>query len=112
MNWLLLKNSLLAGGLTTLLAVTFGFVAALWMSGLESRWRNWLIAAAIMALALPPFLATNCWLHYLGVAGVWRGSPLYSVPHMPSSGASKKRGTIIYTVCSTADTTHAQSIIL
>ena len=26
-----------------------------------------------MALALPPFLVTNCWLHFLGLAGVWRG---------------------------------------
>ncbi len=26
-----------------------------------------------MALALPPFLVTNCWLHFLGYAGVWRG---------------------------------------
>ena len=29
MNWLLLKNSLLVGGLTALLAASFGFVAAL-----------------------------------------------------------------------------------
>jgi len=71
-NWLLLKNSLLVGGLTTLLAASFGFAAALWLAGLEARWRNRLLAVAVTALALPPFLATNCWLHYLGLAGVWR----------------------------------------
>jgi ABC-type Fe3+ transport system permease subunit/DNA-binding beta-propeller fold protein YncE len=72
-NWLLLKNSLLVGGLTTLLAASFGFLAALWLAGLEGRWRNRLLAVAVMALALPPFVVTNCWLHFLGYAGVWRG---------------------------------------
>jgi ABC-type Fe3+ transport system permease subunit/DNA-binding beta-propeller fold protein YncE len=73
MNWLLLKNSLLVASLTTLLAASFGFVAALWLSGLEGRWRNRLLALAVTALVLPPFLVTNCWLHFLGLAGVWRG---------------------------------------
>ncbi len=73
MNWLLLKNSLLVGGLTALLAASFGFLAALWLAGLERPWRNRLLAVAVTALALPPFLVTNCWLHYLGFAGVWRG---------------------------------------
>jgi ABC-type Fe3+ transport system permease subunit/DNA-binding beta-propeller fold protein YncE len=72
MNWLLLKNSMLVGGLTTLLAVGFGFVAALWLAGLERRWRNRVLALAVMALALPPFLVTNCWLHFLGYGGAWR----------------------------------------
>jgi ABC-type Fe3+ transport system permease subunit len=72
-NWLLLRNSLLVGGLTTLLATAFGSLAALWLAGLEGRWRNRLLGVAVMALALPPFLVTNCWLHYLGYAGVWRG---------------------------------------
>src|SRR5208283_3927610 len=73
MNWLLLKNSLLVGGLTTLVAAGLGFLAALWLAGLEGRWRKCLLAVAIMALALPPFLVTNCWLDLLGYAGVWRG---------------------------------------
>jgi ABC-type Fe3+ transport system permease subunit/sugar lactone lactonase YvrE len=73
MNWLLLKNSLLVAGLTTLLAASFGFAAALWLAGLERRWRHRLLAVAVMALALPPFVATNCWLHFLGFGGVWRG---------------------------------------
>ena len=48
MNLILLKNSLLVGGLTTLLAGSFGFVAALWLAGLEGAggigswpWRSW-----------------------------------------------------------------------
>ena len=66
MNWPLLKNSLLVGGLTTLLATTLGFLSALWLTALEKRWRNFFLAAAIIALALPPFLVTNCWLDLLG----------------------------------------------
>ncbi|MGA2864471.1 MAG: 6-bladed beta-propeller [Verrucomicrobiota bacterium] len=71
MNWLLLKNSLLVSGLATLLAVSFGLVAALWLAGLPRRWRNRLLAVAVAALALPPFLVTNCWLRYLGHSGLW-----------------------------------------
>ena len=73
MNWPLLKNSLLVAGFTTFLAASFGFVAALWLAGFEKRGRNRLLAVAVTALALPPFLVTNCWLHFLGPAGVWRG---------------------------------------
>ena len=73
MNWILLKNSLLVAGLTTVLSAGLGFLAALWLEGLGSRWRHRLLAVAVTALALPPFLVTNCWLHYLGLAGVWRG---------------------------------------
>ena len=73
MNWLLLRNSLWVGGLTTLLAVSFGLLAAIWVSGLNARWRNWVFALAALAFALPPFLVANCWIHYLGFAGAWRG---------------------------------------
>jgi ABC-type Fe3+ transport system permease subunit/sugar lactone lactonase YvrE len=72
LNWLLLRNSLLVSSLTTLLAVGFGFVSALWLAGLGPRWRTRFFALAITALALPPFLVTNCWLHFLGNAGAWR----------------------------------------
>ena len=72
MNWLLLKNSLLVSGLTTLLAEGLGFLAALWLAGLAPRWRSCVLALAVTALALPPFLVTNCWLQFLGSAGVWR----------------------------------------
>jgi ABC-type Fe3+ transport system permease subunit/DNA-binding beta-propeller fold protein YncE len=72
LNWLLLKNSLLVSSLATLLALGFGLVAALCLAALPRPWRSGLLAAAVLALALPPFLATNCWLHFLGPAGLWR----------------------------------------
>jgi ABC-type Fe3+ transport system permease subunit/DNA-binding beta-propeller fold protein YncE len=73
MNWLLLKNSLVVSGLCTIISLGMGFVAALWVTGLRGQWRATVFAFAIVALALPPFLATNCWLHFLGATGVWRG---------------------------------------
>ncbi len=72
MSWRLLTNSLFVSGLATLLAAGFGLAAALWLGGLPGCWRNRLLGVAVMALALPPFLVTNCWLHYLGHSGVWR----------------------------------------
>jgi ABC-type Fe3+ transport system permease subunit/DNA-binding beta-propeller fold protein YncE len=72
MTWTLLRNSLLVSALTALLAVVLGFLSALFVSGLEWRWRRWLIGAAILVLALPPFLVTSCWLHLLGLTGIWR----------------------------------------
>ena len=72
MNWPLLQNSLLLAGTTTALAVGFGLVAALWLATLETRWRNVFLALAVVALALPPFLVTNCWISLLGETGVLR----------------------------------------
>src|SRR2546427_10706905 len=72
MNWTLLKNSLLVSALTTLLATVIGFMTALFLAGLEPRRRSWFLAVAVVALALPPFLVTGCWLHLLGLTGVWR----------------------------------------
>jgi ABC-type Fe3+ transport system permease subunit/DNA-binding beta-propeller fold protein YncE len=73
MSWTLLRNSIMVSALTTGLAVVLGFAAALFLAGLERRWRTvWLMIAGV-ALCLPPFLVTNCWLHYLGHGGVWRG---------------------------------------
>jgi len=69
----LLRNSLVVGGVTAALSAGFGFMAALWLTGLGGRWRNGVLAVAVIALAVPPFLATNCWLHFLGATGVWRG---------------------------------------
>jgi len=72
MNWPLLQNSLLVAGLTTLFSATLGFIAALWLISINPVWRKRLLAVAIIALVLPPFLVTNCWLHFLGLTGVWR----------------------------------------
>ena len=72
MNWPLLQNSLLLAGTTTAVAMGFGLVAALWLATLEARWRNVFLALSIVALALPPFLVTNCWISLLGETGVLR----------------------------------------
>jgi ABC-type Fe3+ transport system permease subunit/DNA-binding beta-propeller fold protein YncE len=72
MNWVLFRNSLLVSGLATLLSAAFGLMAAFWLAGRETRQRAWWMAAAIAALALPPFVVTNCWMHYLGNGGLWR----------------------------------------
>jgi ABC-type Fe3+ transport system permease subunit len=82
MNWPLLQNSLLVAGLTTLLAGAFGFVAALWLAGLDARWRRRLLLLAVVALVLPPFLVVNCWLELLGATGVlrrWLPLDIYSL---------------------------------
>jgi ABC-type Fe3+ transport system permease subunit/DNA-binding beta-propeller fold protein YncE len=71
MNWVLLRNSLVVGLLTTILSVGVGFLAALCVAGLPGRLRTWCFAGAITAFALPPFVVTNCWLHYLGRVGAW-----------------------------------------
>src|SRR5882672_6221641 len=73
MNWLLIKNSFFVAGFITVLAVSVGFVVALWLTALGARSRNLFLVFSLMALALPPFLVTNCWLHFLGHTGVWRG---------------------------------------
>lgn len=82
MNWPLLQNSLLVASLTTLLAACFGFWAAIWLAGLEARWRTYLVTVSVIALALPPFLVTNCWLDLLGHTGVlrpWLRFDIYSL---------------------------------
>ncbi len=82
MNWPLLQNSLLLAGTTTALAVGFGLVVALWLATLEAHWRNVLLSLAIVALALPPFLITNCWISLLGETGVlraWLPLKIYSL---------------------------------
>ena len=72
MSWSLLQNSLLVSGAATALAVGIGLASALWLAGLDSGWRNRLMVLAGIALALPPFVVTNCWLDLLGTTGRWR----------------------------------------
>lgn len=82
MNWPLLQNSLLLAGTTTALAVGFGLIAALWLATLEAHWRNLFLALAVVALALPPFLVTNCWISLLGETGTlraWLPFKIYSL---------------------------------
>ena len=82
MNWRLLLNSLFVAGGTTLLAVSFGFVAALALSASSSRGRRIWLVMMIASLALPPFLVTNTWLDLLGGNGVlrrWLPLDIYSL---------------------------------
>jgi len=72
MNWRLLANSATLSALTTSLACAFGFAAALWLASVPPRARRLALIASIAALMLPPFLATNCWIHLLGATGAWR----------------------------------------
>ncbi|MBI4661823.1 MAG: hypothetical protein HY735_23630 [Verrucomicrobia bacterium] len=72
MSWRLLQNSLLISAASAALGVVLGTLSALWTASLRPRWRFWVLGAAVVALALPPFLVTNCWLYLLGHTGVWR----------------------------------------
>ena len=74
MNWPLLQNSLLVAASATALALGFGLMAALWLATLEARWQNVFLTLAVVALALPPFLVTNCWISLLGETGTLRAS--------------------------------------
>ncbi len=72
MNLVLLQNSLLVSGTATVLAAGFGAAGALAAMCLGRAGRRTFILLAALALCLPPFLSANTWLHYLGLAGVWR----------------------------------------
>ena len=81
MNWVLLKNSLLVAGATTLLAVTLGFVVAVWAATLTGGRRAWVLLACAATLALPPFLVVNAWIDLFGHTGslhLWLPFELYS----------------------------------
>lgn len=83
MNWALLQNSLLVAGFTSALALALGFMAALWLTGAERRQRSIGLVVSIAALAMPPFLVTNCWLDLLGANGVlhgWLPLNIFSLP--------------------------------
>ncbi len=73
MSGTLLINSLLFSGLATGLAVLLGVMAALAGCGLGGAARGLGLALLALPLALPPFLAPNCWMDLLGQAGAWRG---------------------------------------
>src|SRR4051812_6975734 len=72
MNWVLLQNSLLVALSSAAAATLLGIAAALFTAGLHPILRKGLSACGILALALPPFLVTNTWMNYFGLAGTWR----------------------------------------
>ncbi|MCF7764891.1 MAG: 6-bladed beta-propeller [Verrucomicrobia bacterium] len=81
MNLNLLINSLTVSLGATGLAWAIGFCVALWVTGLPAQWNRRFVLGSVMALALPPFLVTNCWIHLLGNTGVmtpWVPLSIYS----------------------------------
>lgn len=72
MNWSLLSHSLLISSLVAVLAGVLGFSTALALACVPPAWRRLLLGAALVALALPPFLITNTWLDLLGQQGLLR----------------------------------------
>jgi ABC-type Fe3+ transport system permease subunit/DNA-binding beta-propeller fold protein YncE len=80
----LVQNSLLVAGLTTVLGAGLGFMAALFLAALNRRWRHALLVLVIAALAMPPFLVTNCWLDLLGANGALHRWFPVEIFHSPS----------------------------
>jgi ABC-type Fe3+ transport system permease subunit/sugar lactone lactonase YvrE len=82
-NWTLVQNSLLLGASATTAAAGLGWVAALFIATRGPAGRACALALAAVALVLPPFLVTNCWLSLLGHAGAlrsWLPLEIYSLP--------------------------------
>src|SRR5436190_17295240 len=72
MNWSLLQHSLLLALSVALLAVLLGAACAVWCQTSKLRAQSIISGAAAVALALPPFLVANTWMHFFGLNGVWR----------------------------------------
>ncbi|MBK9138650.1 MAG: hypothetical protein IPM17_07800 [Verrucomicrobia bacterium] len=82
MNWTLLQNSLLLGASATVTAAVLGWIVALFLATLGPSGRAGGLALAAVALVLPPFLVTNCWLSLLGHTGTlrrWLPLEIYSL---------------------------------
>lgn len=86
MNWPLLQNSVFVAGSATLLATLFGVMGALFLTGLSHRWRRVVLMAAVLGLALPPFVVVDCWISLLGHTGTLR--PVLPFNIYSSSGAT------------------------
>src|SRR4051812_14618541 len=69
----LVWNSLVTASAATALATLFSVAVGLFATGLARPWGGVLTGLAAVSLAIPPFIVTNCWLHYLGQTGVWHG---------------------------------------
>ena len=70
MGWGLLFNSLALAVPVALAAVVVGWFVALFIASSRSWVRYVVLAAAVVALALPPFLVVNAWLGLFGNVGV------------------------------------------
>src|SRR6185295_18421982 len=62
-----------------------GFIAALCVLTLNRPWRWAVTSISIVALLLPPFLVTNCWLRYLGANGAWRSFLSFEIYSLPGA---------------------------
>ena len=83
MNWPLLANSLMVASASTMLAFLLGLAGAVALSASGKHPRRVLLALTIAVLALPGFLATNCWIDLLGVNGAlhrWLPLNIFSLP--------------------------------
>ncbi|MGZ8900147.1 MAG: hypothetical protein ACXW3Z_08635, partial [Limisphaerales bacterium] len=72
MNWPLFQNSLVVASSSALLATLIGIAFAIFAAALRPSFRRIALAVAGVALVMPPFLVTNTWLQYFGLAGLWR----------------------------------------
>ena len=85
MNWGLFKNSLIVSAEATVAATVIGLSIALFALGLSRSVRSFIFGASIVAVVLPPFLVTNCWLDLLGNAGVWRPTVPFNILTLPGT---------------------------
>ncbi len=72
MNFALLQNSVVVAGSSALLASCFGVAGAIFAAGVGRKLRGIAIGSAVLSLILPPFLITNTWLKFFGLAGTLR----------------------------------------
>src|SRR4051812_30180596 len=72
MNWSILKHSLLLAYGVAKMSLLLGSLCAIWAQTLGRRANFAVTALAATTLALPPFLVANTWMHFFGLAGVWR----------------------------------------
>ena len=73
----------MVAGSSAVLATVLGCLFALFASALQKPLRHLATGFAIATLVIPPFLVTNAWLQYFGLAGSWRSIidfNLYSLP--------------------------------
>lgn len=72
MNWSVFKHSILLAYGVAKMSLTLGALCAIWAQTLGRRANFAITALAAIALALPPFLIANTWMHFFGLNGVWR----------------------------------------
>jgi ABC-type Fe3+ transport system permease subunit/DNA-binding beta-propeller fold protein YncE len=72
MNWTVFKHSILLAYGVAKMSLLLGTLCAVWAQTLGRRGNFLVTALAAVTLALPPFLVANTWMHFFGMAGVWR----------------------------------------